>query len=161
MDSELVVLYFESMEAAERGLQTLRGLDAQGFLAIDECAILGRDSRGWVTAKNADQGELSSTVGFGGVLGLVVGGVVGLPVLGVLAGAGIAAKRKVDADRLGELISSVGNEMARGSGVLALTLESLSDAATVTDRLGVDRDGLVRAEIPASLRDEIERVLGN
>lgn len=160
-DSELVVLYFESTEAAEHGLATLRSLQAEGFIDIDECAILGRDREGWVTAKNADPHQVSRAAGFGGVLGLVVGGVVGLPVIGLLGGAGIAAKRKLDSDRLEELIATIGEEMQRGSGVLALTVASIDDPEVVTDRLGVDRDGLVRAEVPASLREEIDRALGD
>lgn len=160
MDSELVVLYFESTAAAEQGLSTLRGLEAEGFIDVDQCAILGRDADGWVTAKNADKHQVSRAAGFGGVLGLVVGGVVGLPVLGVLGGAGIAAKRKMDSDRLEEMISTIGEEMDRGSGVLALTINSIGDPEMVTSRLGVDRDGLVRVEVPATLRDEIDRALG-
>jgi uncharacterized membrane protein len=160
MDSELVVLYFESTTAAEHGLATLRSLEAEGFIDIDECAILGRDSEGWVTAKNADKHQVSRAAGFGGVLGLVVGGVVGLPVIGLLGGAGIAAKRKMDADRLEELISTVGEEMDRGSGVLALTINSIGDPEMVTSRLGVEREGLVRADVPATLRQEIDRALG-
>lgn len=159
MDSELVVLYFESTAAAEHGLATLRGLEAEGFIDIDQCAILGRDSEGWVTAKHADRHQVSRAAGLGGVLGLVVGGVVGLPVVGLLGGAGIAAKRKMDADRLEELISTIGEEMERGSGVLALTINSIGDPEVVTDRLGVDRDGLTRAEVPATLRAEIDRAL--
>ncbi len=161
MDGELAILYFESTDAAERGLATLRGLEAEGFIDIDECAILGRDAEGWVTAKNADRHEVSRAAGFGGVLGLVVGGVIGLPILGVLGGAGIAAKRKVDADRLEELVATIGQEMERGSGVLALTVVSIDDPETVTDRLGVDREGLVRVDVPATLRAEIDRALGN
>lgn len=160
MDSELVVLYFESTAAAEQGLSTLRSLEAEGFIDVDQCAILGRDSDGWVTAKNADKHQVSRAAGFGGVLGLVVGGVVGLPVLGLLGGAGIAAKRKMDSDRLEEMISTIGEEMDRGSGVLALTINSIGDPEMVTSRLGVDRDGLVRAEVPATLREEIDRALG-
>jgi uncharacterized membrane protein len=160
MASELVVLYFESTDAAEHGLATLRSLEAEGFIDIDQCAILGRDAEGWVTAKNADRHQMSRAAGFGGALGLVVGGVVGLPVLGLLGGAGIAAKRKMDSDRLEEMISTIGEEMERGSGVLALSINSIGDPEMVTSRLGVERDGLVRAEVPATLREEIDRALG-
>ncbi len=159
MDTELVVLSFESPDAAEHGLRTLRTLEAEGFIEIDECAILCRDAQGWVTAKHADHSELKRKAGFGGVIGLFVGGVIGLPVLGLLAGAGGAAKLTDHADQLEQLISSVGDDMERGSGVLALTVASLNDPATVTDRLQVDRDGLIKAQIPAKLRVEIERSL--
>jgi uncharacterized membrane protein len=159
MDTELVVLSFESPDAAEHGLRTLRTLEAEGFLEIDDCAILCCDAEGLVTAKQADHNELGRTAGFGGVIGLFVGGVIGVPVLGLLAGAGAAAELKDHADRLEQLISSVGNDMERSSGVLALTVASLNDPATVTDRLQVHQDGLVKAQIPAALRAEIERSL--
>ena len=159
MDSELVILTFESPDAAEHGLETLRTLEAEGFLAIDECALLSRDAQGWITAKRVDHDDLRRKATFGGVIGLFVGGVIGLPVLGVLAGAGGAARLKEHADRLEALISSVGSDMERGSAMLALTVASMTDPATVTDRLRVDRDGLVSAQVPAALRAEIERSL--
>lgn len=159
MDSELVILTFNSPQAAEQGLATLRTLEAEGFLEIDDCAMLSRDAEGWVTAKRAETGDLRRKATFGGVIGLFVGGVIGLPVLGVLAGAGGAARLKDHADRLEQLIDSVGHDMERGSGVLALTVTSLNDPAMVTDRLSVDRDGLVNAHVPAALRAEIERSL--
>jgi uncharacterized membrane protein len=159
VDSELVVLTFDSPVAAEHGLDTLRTLEAEGFLEIDDCALLSRDAQGWVTAKRADHNDLRRKATFGGVIGLFVGGVIGLPVLGMLAGAGGAARLKDHADRLEELIASVGDDMERGSGVIALTVASLSDPAIVADRLQVDRDGLVNAQIPAALRAEIERSL--
>lgn len=159
VDSELVVLTFESPDAAEQGLGTLRTLEAEGFLEIDDCALLSRDAQGWVTAKRVDHDDLRRKATFGGVMGLFVGGVIGLPVLGMLAGAGGAARLKDHADQLEQLISSVGKNMERGSGVLALTVASLNDPAMVADRLQVDRDGLVNAQIPAALRAEIERSL--
>jgi len=161
MDSELVVLTFDSSDAAENGLETLRTLEAEGFLEIDDCALLSRDAQGWVTAKRADHDDRRRKATFGGVIGLFVGGVIGLPVIGVLAGAGGAARLKDHADQLEQLIASVGDDMERGSGVIALTVASLSDPAIVADRLQVHRDGLVSAQIPAALRAEIERSLHN
>ncbi len=160
MDAELVVLYFDSPEAARRGLGTLRTLEAEGFVRIDECALISRDADGWVTARPADERSPRRRIGFGGVLGLVVGGLVGVPVLGLIAGAGTAASRLRDADRLEELVSSIGRDLPAGGGALALTVDALRDPEVVTDRLQLHRDGLTRVQIPASLREEIERRLG-
>ena len=121
--------------------------------------MLGRDEQGWVTANNADQNEVKNAAGLGGVAGLFIGGVIGLPVLGLLAGAGAAAKHTAHTDHLEQLISSVGNEMAPGSAVLVLNLASLSDIETVRDRLQLHRSGLVRVDVPAELHEEIERRL--
>ncbi len=156
MDSELVVLYFASVEAAERALGTVKSLEAEGFLHLDESAILGRDDEGWVTVKPTDANEPVRASALGGVVGLVAGGVIGLPVLGVLAGAGLAAKHTSHADQLEDLINTVGEKMDNGTGVLVLDVASLDDPEIVADRLGVHRDQLIRAEVPAALKAKID-----
>ena len=156
MDSELVVLHFASFEAAERALGTVKSLEAEGFLRLDESAILGRDHEGVVKLESTDADEPVRASALGGVVGLVAGGVIGLPVLGVLAGAGLAAKHASHADQLGDLITTVGENMDNGTGVLVLHVASLDDPEIVADRLGVHRDQLIRAEVPAALRAKID-----
>ena len=63
----------------------------------------------------------------------------------------------VAVDRLEELVSSIGRDLPAGGGALALTVDALRDPEVVTDRLQLHRDGLTRVQIPASLREEIER----
>ncbi|MDH3756061.1 MAG: hypothetical protein OEU32_19530, partial [Acidimicrobiia bacterium] len=111
MDSELVVLHYESPAAAEGAMATIHGLVAEGFVELEDAAFISRDADGWVTVKPADSGEPARHAAFGGALGLLAGGLMGLPVLGVLAGAGVAAKMSSHADHLEELISSVGRQM--------------------------------------------------
>ena len=159
MDHQLVVLTFDTTDDAERALAHLQALQAEGFIAIDECALLSRDDQGSVTARNADPGEVTGAAGYGGALGLLVGGVIGLPVLGLLAGAGTAVHHRTHADRLEQLISTVGTKMTDGSGVLAFTVASINDPETVVDRLQLQHNGLVRADIPAALQQEIDRRL--
>ncbi|MCP3856456.1 MAG: DUF1269 domain-containing protein [Actinomycetia bacterium] len=157
MDTELVVLYFESSETASGALDAVRGLEAQGFLELDEAAIMTRDEQGWVTAKGADPGAVPRAASFGGVVGLVVGGVMGLPVMGLLAGAGLATRKAAHADQLEELISSVGRDMTAGSAALVLSVARMNDLETVIDRLQGHREGLLRADVPEELRAEIDR----
>ena len=157
MDTELVVLHFDTAEAAGRALSTVYTLEAEGFIELDDAAILTRGDDGRVTAERGAQAEAPRNVAFGGALGLVVGGLMGLPVLGLAAGAGAAVKRSRHAKLLDELVSSVGNDMTPGSGVVALSVVELRDPEMVTDRLEVHQDSLLRAEIPAALRAEIER----
>jgi uncharacterized membrane protein len=157
VDTELVVLHFETPDAAQSALRTIGTLEAEGFLKLEDSAIITRTKDGTVTAKSGDEHDVTRKVSVGGILGLVVGGLMGVPVLGLLAGTGVAAKRLGDAERLDELISSVGQAMTVGSGVLALSVIDLNDAKTVTERLEIHLDSLVRAEIPAALRAELER----
>jgi uncharacterized membrane protein len=156
VDSELVVLHFASVEAAERALGTIKSLEAEGFLQLEQSAILGRDAQGWVNVKPTDANEPVRKSAMGGVVGLVVGGVIGLPVLGVLAGAGLAAKHASHAHQLEELINTVGEKMDNGTGVLVLNVASLDDPEIVADRVGVHRDQLIRSEVPAALQAKID-----
>jgi uncharacterized membrane protein len=156
MDSELVVLHFASVEAAEQALETVKTLEAEGFLQLEQSAILGRDAEGWVNVKPTDANEPVRKSAMGGALGLVVGGLIGLPVVGVLAGAGIAAKKASHAKQLEELIDTVGEKMENNTGVLVLNVTSLDDPEIVADRVDVHRDELLRSEVPAELAVQLD-----
>lgn len=156
MDSELVILHFETPDAAEQAIRTVRVLEAEGFIDIEDAAIMTRDADGWVRAKSADEGSTGRGAAHGGILGLLVGGVLGIPVLGIIAGAGVAAKKSLHADKLEELIFTVGRNMTSGTGVLALSVNSLTDPEIVTERLELHRDKLIRAEVPEALRAQID-----
>jgi len=159
MSNEVVVMQYESRDAAERALHTLRTLDAEGFLKIQEAAIVARDADGEITAKPADEHKGRRRVAFGGASGLVVGGLIGIPVLGILAGAGIAAKRASHAKQLEDLVFTVGDEMEAGAAALVLAVTELNDAEAVSHRLEVHQDALQRVEIPDELQAEIDAQL--
>jgi len=158
VDSAIVVLHYASRESALLALETIQNLAAEGFVELTETAIVTRDPDGWVTARPADP-ELPRGSAMGGVAGLVVGGLIGLPVLGVLAGAGVAAGNKLHAENLESLISTVGNRIGADEAALVMTVPAVHDAETVRDRLGAHSDALLSADIPAGLRAEIDRQL--
>lgn len=157
MDSDLVVLHFASVEAAQRALETVKTLEAEGFLRLGQSAILGRDAEGWVSVKPTDANEPVRKSAMGGAVGLVVGGLIGVPVVGVLAGAGIAAKKASHAKQLEELIDTVGEKMENDTGVLVLNVASLDDPEIVADRVDVHRDALIHSEVPAELAAQLDR----
>ena len=159
VDSSIVVLHYASRDDAQLALGTIQTLAAEGFVELSEAALVTRDADGWVTARPADS-ELPQDSAMGGVLGLVVGGLIGLPVLGVLAGAGIAAQKALHAGHLESLIYSVGNRIAPDEVALVVTIPAVHDAETVIDRLGANDADLISAEVPAELRAEIDRQLG-
>jgi len=97
----------------------------------------------------------------GGVLGVIAGALIGLPVIGAVAGAGAAAKQSSGNDQFDELMDAAGREMAAGTAVLALTVAGLTDPESVVARLEIHRDRLIRAEIPASLRAQLDEASGS
>lgn len=157
MDGDLVVLHFGSVEAAERALETVTTLDAEGFLQLEQSAVLTRDEKGWVNLRPTDPDAPVRKSAMGGAVGLVVGGLIGLPVVGVVAGAGIAAKRASHAKQLEELIDTVGARMENGTSVLVMHVTSLEDPEIVADRVEVHRDALLRSELPTDLAEQLDR----
>ena len=154
MDSQLVVLSFDSSDDAERAAADLRALAAQGFVALEDGAVLAKGDDGALTVKGFERYDVAAGAGVGGVIGLLAGGLLGLPVIGLLAGAGVGVNRADTGERLEELLGSVARDMTAGSAVVAVLVSSVDDPDVVRDRLEVDA---VRSiEIPAELRDHIE-----
>jgi uncharacterized membrane protein len=158
MDSQLVVLHFETVESAETTMATIRTLEAEGFLELDDAAVITRAASGAVTVTPAGTTETARKTAVGAVIGLVAGSLLGLPMLGAVAGGSIRGKKSVEntVDKLDVLLEDVGRRVEAGSTVLALAVSALPDAEIVTDRLSIHRDKMTQVEIPAELRDLIE-----
>ena len=158
MDNQLVVLHFENVESAEATLATVHTLEAEGFLELDDAALITRADSGAVTVTPAGPTETARKASVGAVIGLVAGSLLGLPVLGAMAGGGIRATQSMK-DAVGQLdllLDDVGRRVEAGSTVLALAVKALPDAEIVIDRLSVHRDEMTQVEIPAELRRQIE-----
>ena len=156
MDSQLVVFRFGSVSDAENAVDTIKSLAAQGFVTVEDGVIISRDVDGTVTVKPMALTELVRTSTVGGVLGLLAGSVIGLPMLGALAGAGLGAKKSLHEERLEEFMDTIGRDMESGTAVVAIMVDSVDDPDTVADRLEVHRDSILQLDIPAELRAHID-----
>lgn len=157
MDSQLVVLHFEDEDAADAALSSIQNLVAEGFVTLEDAAVLARATDGSVTARPASGGGVGSAV-LGGVLGAVAGGLVGLPVLGAAVGAGLRGRHLAKhAERLDDLLFTVGERMAPGTAVLALLVSDIDDPGLVTDRLERHRGTMLHVEIPEALKAQMDR----
>lgn len=158
MRSELVLLHFEESDAAERVMSTIRTLEAEGFLELEDAALISRASNGQVEVRSLDSGDGKTKPAVGAVIGLLAGGLVGLPILGALALGGVAAKKSVDTAvrELDTLLEDVGQRVDAGSVALALSVQSMSDPEMVADRLSILRDEMTRVEIPPELREQLD-----
>jgi uncharacterized membrane protein len=158
MDNQLVVVHFDTVESAESTMSTIRTLEAEGFLQLDDAALITRAESGGVTVTPAGPTNTARATSVGAIIGLVAGSLIGLPVLGGLAGAGIRANRstKNTVDQLDRLLDDVGRRVEAGSTVLALAIQGLPDIEVVRDRLAVHRSEMTQVDIPAELREQIE-----
>ena len=83
--SQLVVITFEDEQQAGQALRSLRGLEKQGLLQLNDTAVVAKDQSGQVRTQN----EVSSATEVGAVVGGVAGGVLTFmfPLLGAALGA--------------------------------------------------------------------------
>ena len=159
MDSELVLLHFADVESAETTMSIVRTLQAEGFVELDDAAIITRSAAGTIEAKPAALHEAPKKATVGAVIGFVAGSLVGLPVLGAIATGGAAgmSEAKESAERLDQVLDAVSGRIDAGATVLALAVAAIPDPEIVVERLSIHRDDMTRIDIPAVLRDEIER----
>ena len=122
--SQVIVLTFDDPESAGRARETLRGLEKQGLLALDDAAVVVKDAQG----KLHVHGQTDHGVKVGAITGGIVGGLlfVMFPVAGIAAGAAGGALVGASAD-LGidkTFVQEVEHALQPNSSALFLNVKS-------------------------------------
>ena len=116
--SELIVITFDDEQQAGRALQSLRGLEQQGLLKLNDTAVVVKDRSGSVRTQN----EVSSATETGAVVGAVVGGLLAFmfPLLGAALGAagGAAVGASLDEGVDPSFVREVQESLRPGSSAL-------------------------------------------
>ena len=90
----MIVITFENVDEASQVRESLRSIEKEGLLRLDDTAVVVREEDGKVHVKNeVDRGVKVGALG-GGILGLIIGSIffpIGAIVLGVLAGSLVGA----------------------------------------------------------------------
>ena len=152
--SELIVISFANEDAARRALGSIRLLEREGRMGLEDTAVVTKDADGTVTVKN----EMATGTETGAAVGAVLGALVTVAFpIGVVAGAvvgglvGRAAKPGIDAD----FVRKVEAELQPGGSALFLLAKRGLDAGMLIAAMR-QYEGTV---IQTSLDDEEERAL--
>jgi len=152
--SEFLAITFDGADEAEAALGSIRALEKDGRIRLEDTAVVRKDVEGKVTIHN----EMASGTETGAAVGAVLGGLlfVVFPVAAVVGGAvagglvGRAAAPGID----GAFVKEVGADLPPGGSALFLQIKS-GEAELLVGSLG-RYHGRVRQ---TSLPDELEHAL--
>ena len=129
--SQVVAISFDSPDDARGALASLRGLEKEGQISLEDTAIVEHRADGEYEVKN----EVSGTTETGAVVGALLGGLlfVVFPIagiaLGAAAGAGVGALlgRGVD----GDFVKEVKEQLPPGKSALFLVIKDANADAAI------------------------------
>ena len=117
--SHILVVTFEDEAQASSVLESLKSLEHQGLLRLDDAAVIVKDAQGEVHVKNRTETGVKAGAVTGGLLGLLIGGVlfpvVGLA-LGVAGGALVGKSLHTGVDK--DFITEVRNSLQPGNSAI-------------------------------------------
>jgi uncharacterized membrane protein len=157
-DVNLVVITFDNETDGPACLQSLRGIEKLGQMAIEDTAVLVKDQSGKLRVANEVSGATETGAVVGGTLGLCLSFM--FPVAGIVIGAGGGAlvgkllERGVD----GKFVDEVGAELKPGTSALFLTGRG-SNHEAVRAALEPYKGTVYQTNLPTDVEDELKRIL--
>jgi uncharacterized membrane protein len=157
-DVNLVVMTFDNETDAGNVMSSLRGLEKQGQMSIEDTAVLVKDQTGKLRVDNEASGATETGAVVGGSLGLIMSFM--FPVVGIVVGAaggalvGKLLERGVD----GNFVKDVGEELQPGTSALFITGRG-SNHEAVLRALEPYKGRLYQTNLSSELEDELRRVL--
>ena len=155
--SSMVVITFDNEQDAGAVLQTIRGLEKQGVVKLNDTAVVSKDQAGEVHIKN----EVSSATETGATVGAVVGGLLTFmfPPLGAAVGAaggaaiGAVLQQGVD----GSFVKEVSQSLEPGKS--ALFLEIGAGHPSAIDALKPYKGTVFQTTLDPDVEDRLRRAL--
>ena len=130
--ADLIVITFDSASEAGQVRETLRSIEKQGLLSLDDSAVVVKDQEGKIHIKNeTDRGVKVGAVG-GGALGLLIGSIffpfAGL-IGGAIAGAVVGALAELGVDQ--KFVDEVGAALKPDSSAIFVLVREANPAAAI------------------------------
>ena len=152
--SDFLAITFDGPDEAEAALRSIRAIEHEGRIQLEDTAVVRKDADGKVTIYNEMASGTEAGIGIGAVLGGLVFAV--FPIAGIVGGAlagglvGRTAAPGID----DKFVKEVANDLPAGGSALFLQIRG-GDTELLVGALG-QYHGRVRQ---TSLPDEIEQAL--
>ena len=152
--SDFLAITFNGPDEAEAALRSIRAIEHEGRIQLEDTAVVRKDADGKVTIHNEMASGTEAGIGIGAVLGGLVFAV--FPIAGIVGGAlagglvGRTAAPGID----DKFVKEVANDLPAGGSALFLQIRG-GDTELLVGALG-QYHGRVRQ---TSLPDEIEQAL--
>jgi uncharacterized membrane protein len=157
--SDLIVIKFDSEEAAGQAMASVRSVERAGALGLTDSAVITKDASGEVQVKN----EWSSGAETGAVVGGVVGALVTFffPIAGAAVGAGagayIGSKFQPGVDP--KFVEDVAADLQPGNSALFLMTKDQSDPTGIIAALGSVKGTVYQTTLSSDFEDSLRRSL--
>jgi uncharacterized membrane protein len=157
--SNLVAITFDDAEEAGKVRETLRSIEKQGLLSLDDSAIVVKDGAGKVHIKNEiDRGVTVGAVG-GGALGLLIGSVF-FPFAGLIGGAiaGAVVGKLADLGVDQKFVDEVGAALKPDSSAIFVLVREANPVAAIA-ALKPYKGQVYHTSLPSEAEQELRDIL--
>lgn len=157
--SNLLVVLFDNMEEAGKVRETLRSVQRQDYINLDDAAVVVKDEDGKIHVKDeTDRGVKIGAVG-GGLLGLLLAGVffpIGGLVIGAVGGALVGKTLDTGIDK--KFIKDVEEQLQPGTSALFVIVRDAEPDVAVA-ALRPYKGTVLQTSFPPEAEEELRRIL--
>jgi uncharacterized membrane protein len=156
-ENQLIVLTFDSPEAAKETLKAVRQVEHDGRLHLKDTAVVTKAADGKVHVDN----EVSSATEVGAVAGAVLGGLLFFlfPVAGIAIGAGAGALigKLVDQGVDGKFVKELKEDLKPGQS--ALFLVGTGDRTAIVSAVRGHKGKVYQTTVTEELETELQKAM--
>jgi uncharacterized membrane protein len=156
--SELIVVAFDGLEDARRAMKSVREVEREGRIHLEDTAIIERDPDGKAHVRNEVSGATETTA----VIGALLGGVVGFAfppagiALGALLGAAVGSLMATGVEK--KFVEDLKATLTPGRSALFLVVD-LDDVEALIAALRPFRGELIQTTLPSDAEEELKQAL--
>jgi uncharacterized membrane protein len=156
----LTVVVFDDMEQAGEVRQSLKSIQKQGLLNLDDSAVVVKDEDGQVHVKNEVDRGIKVGLAGGGFIGLFVGflfgGPIGAMLLGAIGGAAVGSMADLGIQK--SFVKDVENAMKPGSSAIFFIIRDANPNAAIS-ALKPYQGEVYHTALPTEAEETLRRVL--